>query len=248
MRYFFWKALAIGSLLLSSSTFGGPSGEEIHAETLASIGAYDDPELTAYLEGLVHEIVSVSEMAGKEFTFTLLDSGNINAFATADNYVYMNRGLLNYISNEAQLVSVLAHEVGHITQKHVNLMPAAAGGARFLSWLVASLSGSQEVYQAGMAYANSLLKEKERNNELKAEEEGTRYNSKLGYDTEEMLKITSRTWKKSARRKGGRRAVPTTAYSPRIRAMTCDCEARSAKPRRTNRRQRATRARRATGK
>ena len=74
-------------------------------------------------------------MAGEEFTFTLLDSPEINAFATADNYVYVNRGLLNYIANEAQLVSVLAHEVGHITQKHVSLMPAAAGGASFLAWL-----------------------------------------------------------------------------------------------------------------
>lgn len=189
MRYSFWKALAIGSLLLSASTFGGPGGEEIHAETLESIGAYDDPELTAYLEELVNEIVSVSEMAGKEFTFTLLDSGNINAFATTDNYVYMNRGLLNYISNEAQLVSVLAHEVGHITQKHVNLMPAAAGGARFLSWLVASLSGSQEVYQAGMAYANSLLKGHGRDNELKADEAGARYMSNLGYDPDQMLEM-----------------------------------------------------------
>ena len=55
-------------------------------------------------------------MAGEKFTFTLLDSPDLNAFATRDNYVYVNRGLLNYVSNEAQLVSVLAHEVGHITK------------------------------------------------------------------------------------------------------------------------------------
>ena len=135
MRFFSWKALAISSLLLSAPAFGGPSGKDIHEEMLATLGAYDDPELTAYLDGLVQEIVGVSEMAGKKFTFTLLDSGDLNAFATANNYVYMNRGLLNYMSNEAQLVSVLAHEVGHITQRHVSVMPVAAGSARFISWL-----------------------------------------------------------------------------------------------------------------
>ena len=137
----------------------------------------------------MNEIVLVSEMAGDEFTFTLLDSGEINAFATAGNYVYMNRGLLNYMANEAQLVSVLAHEVGHITEKHVSLMPVAAGGARFLSWLVGALSGSEEVYQAGMAYANSLLMGHGRDNELQADEAAARYMSKLGYDPDQMLEM-----------------------------------------------------------
>jgi len=189
MRYTGWKALAIGTLLLSTPAFGGPSGADIHAETLASIGAYDDPELIAYLEGLVKEIVSVSEMADKEFTFTLLDSGDINAFATADNYVYMNRGLLNYVANEAQVVSILAHEVGHVTQKHVSLMPVAAGGARILMEIIGMLSGSQEVHEAGMAYANSLLKGHGRDNELQADEAAARYMVKLGYDPNQLLEM-----------------------------------------------------------
>ena len=181
--------LLLSGLLLAAPVLGGPSGKDIHAEMLATIGPYDDPALTAYLEGLVRDIVSVSEMAGEEFTFTLLDSPEINAFATADNYVYINRGLLNYIANEAQLVSVLAHEVGHITQKHVSLMPVAAGGASFLAWLAGALSGSQEVYQAGQAYANSLLKGHGRDNELDADEAAARYMVALGYDPDQMLEM-----------------------------------------------------------
>jgi hypothetical protein len=53
-------------------------------------------------------------MSGK--TFVTLLTHEINAFTTADDYVYLNRGLLNYVANEAQLVSVLAHELGHITE------------------------------------------------------------------------------------------------------------------------------------
>ena len=176
-------------LLLAQPAQGGPRGSDIHAEMLATMGVYDDPELTAYLEGLVEEIVSVSEMAGERFTFTLLDSADLNAFATADNYVYMNRGLLNYIDNEAQVVSVLAHEVGHITQRHVDFMPMAAGGAKFITWLAAALSGSQEVMEAGTAYANSLIKGHGRDNELQADEAAARYMVQLGYDPDEMLQM-----------------------------------------------------------
>jgi predicted Zn-dependent protease len=189
LRDFAWKALVIGALFIAPPAFGNPSGEEIHAEMLASIWEYDDPELTAYLDGLVKEIVAASEMAGDEFTFTLLDSQEINAFATAGNYVYMNRGLLNYAANEAQLVSVLAHEVGHITQKHVDWLPAVAGGARFLSSLAGVLSGSQDVYQAGMAYSNSLIKGHGRDNELEADEAAARYMVRLGYDPDQLLEM-----------------------------------------------------------
>lgn len=214
MRALRWTLPAVAALLLSAPAFCGPSGEEIHAEMLATIGRYDDPELTAYLEGLVAEIVSVSEMAGDEFTFTLLDSPEINAFATADNYVYLNRGLLNYIANEAQLVSVLAHEVGHITQRHVSLMPAAAGGASFLAWLAGALSGSQEVYQAGQAYANSLLKGHGRDNELDADEAAARYMVALGYDPVEMLEMlgTMKDLEQMEKDRAAQQGAPRRAY------------------------------------
>jgi len=209
-----WKALVLGALFLSAPAFGDSSGAEIHAEMLASLGAYDDPELTAYLEGIVTEIVSVSEMADEEFTFTLLDSQEINAFATADNYVYLNRGLLNYVANEAQLVSVLAHEVGHITQKHVDWMPSAAGGARFLSALAGALSGSQDVYQAGMAYANSLLKGHGRDNELEADETAARYMVKLGYDPDQLLEMlgTMKDLETLEKQRAAQQGAPRRSY------------------------------------
>ncbi len=214
MRYSAWTALAIGSLLISTPTFADPGGKQIYEEVMASIGAYDDPELTAYLEGLVNEIVSVSEMPDKEFTFTLLDSGEINAFATADNYVYINRGLLNYVANEAQVVSVLAHEVGHITEKHVSLMPVAAGVARILTELAGVFTGSMEVQQAGMAYANSLLKGHGRDNELQADEAAARYMSELGYDPDQLLEMlsTMKDFETLMKERAAQKGAPRRSY------------------------------------
>lgn len=188
-----WKFLACLALFLAipMPALSGPTGEEIHEEVLESTPVYDAPELAAYIGGLVAKIVSVSEKSGEKFTFTLLDAPDVNAFATRGNYVYVNRGLLSYVDNEAQLVSVLAHEVGHITKGHVTGMESKATGAQILAAIAAMLSGSNEVYEAGMAYANSLIKGHGRANELEADEAGAKYMVRLGYDPRDMLEMLS---------------------------------------------------------
>ena len=179
------------SLVLAPTAWSAVTGEEIYKEVLEGTAIYDDPELDAYIKKLGAEIVAVSEMAGEKFTFTLLDSPDLNAFATRGNYVYVNRGLLNYVSNEAQLVSVLAHEVAHITRKHVTGQEGKATGAQILSTIAAVLSGSNEVYEAGMAYANSIIRGHGRRNELEADETGAEYMAKLGYAPNEMISMLS---------------------------------------------------------
>ena len=180
-----------GGLVLSPNTWSAVSGADIYKEVLEGTAIYDDPALDAYIKKLGAEIIAVSEMAGEKFTFTLLDSPDLNAFATRDNYIYVNRGLLNYVSNEAQLVSVLAHEVGHITRDHVTGQEGKATGAQMLSAIAAVLSGSNEVYEASMAYANSIIRGHGRRNELEADEAGAEYMAKLGYAPTEMLSMLS---------------------------------------------------------
>lgn len=189
-RHSLWACICI-ALLMPVQLAAKTTGEDIYKEVLQSTPVYDDPILDAYIKKLGNEIVAQSEMAGEKFTFTLLDSPDLNAFATRGNYVYINRGLLNYVSNEAQLVSVLAHEVAHITKKHVTGQEGKAVGAQVLSTIAAVLSGSGEVYEAGMAYANSIIRGHGRRNELEADEVGAEYMAKLGYKPSEMISMLS---------------------------------------------------------
>jgi predicted Zn-dependent protease len=189
------RAWLVGGWLLACLTAplagAAPSGAEIYQETLKRTPLFKDPILTAYIEDLGRQVVAVSEMAGEEFIFTLLDSPDLNAFATADNYVYVNRGLLNYVSNEAQLVSVIAHEVAHITRKHVNQQSSSATATKVISTIAAVLANSDEVYSAGMAYGNSKIRSLGRRHELEADGSGAEYMAKLGYDVDEMLAMLS---------------------------------------------------------
>jgi predicted Zn-dependent protease len=206
--------LAFGVLFAQATVGATPTGHDIYEEVLASTGRYDDPVLTAYIEELGKQIVSVSEKKGEKFTFTLLDSPDLNAFATEDNYVYVNRGLLNYVQNEAQLVSVLAHEVGHVTREHVASMQSGATGAKVLATIAAVLSGSPEVYEAGMAYANALVKGHGRDNELEADEAGAEYMAALGYDPQEMLTMlgTMKDFESLQKARAARSGAPKRTY------------------------------------
>ncbi len=167
------------------------SGDDIYREVTKTTALYQDEKLSAYIRQLGNRIVAQSEMAGESFTFTLLDSPDLNAFATQGNYIYINRGLLNYVSNEAQLVSVMAHEVAHITRNHIGELRTSAVGTQILSTLAAVLSGSNAVYEAGMAYGESLVRGRGRDNELEADEVGAEYMARLGYDPDEMLQMLS---------------------------------------------------------
>ena len=204
-----FSLVLISSLLLSPIGFSKVTGADIYKQTLETTSKYEDPILEKYITDLGEEVVAVSSMKGEKFTFTLLDAEDLNAFATRDNYIYVNRGLLNYVSNEAQLVSVLAHEVAHITRGHVVGQEEKMTGAQIISTIAAVLSASNEVYEASMAYANSLIRGHGRRNELEADETGAEYMAKLGYDPKEMLSMLSimkdqeSVKKKRASAKGG---------------------------------------------
>ena len=83
---------------------------------------------SAYVERVGDRVKDASELEGEPFTFTLLDSDVVNAFALPGGYVYVTRGLLALANDEAELAGVLGHEIGHVTARHTRaaLRPGAA--------------------------------------------------------------------------------------------------------------------------
>ena len=75
------------------------------------MGVYDDAELQRYVSGIGERIAGVSHRPHLPWTFTVLDSPAVNAFALPGGYVYVTRGLLAHLGDEAELAGVLGHEV-----------------------------------------------------------------------------------------------------------------------------------------
>ncbi|MEO1328802.1 MAG: M48 family metalloprotease [Pseudomonadota bacterium] len=95
-------------------------GAEIHPRILARYGgALDDPRAAAYVSTIGRRLIDASALrASDRWTFTILDTGEVNAFASPGGYVYVTRGLLTLANKEDDVAAVLGHELGHIESRH----------------------------------------------------------------------------------------------------------------------------------
>jgi predicted Zn-dependent protease len=169
-------------------------GVEQHRQILAEFGgAYEDRRIQAYVNDLGQRLAAQSELPDLKWTFTVLDSDIVNAFALPGGFVYVSRGLLALADTEDQLAGVLGHEIGHVTARHAANRYSAAAGTSILVTSAAILSDiflgggtGQLIGQAGGIAAQGFLASYSRSQELQADELGIRYLARTDYDTESM--------------------------------------------------------------
>ncbi|MEK7300409.1 MAG: M48 family metalloprotease, partial [Nitrospirota bacterium] len=95
-------------------------GQAIALQVVARYGGiYDQPDLTRYVNLIGRSVALTCDRADIEYRFAILNHDSINAFAAPAGYIFVTRGLLKTIKNEAELAAVLGHEIGHVTQKHI---------------------------------------------------------------------------------------------------------------------------------
>ncbi len=158
-------------------------GAEEHPKIIKQYGGvYDEPQVSGYVAAIGGRIVANSEIPGLRFHFTVLDSPIVNAFALPGGYVYVTRGLIALANSEAELASVLAHEVGHVAARHTvqrynRGMGMAIGGA-LLGALIGNQIVNDLVQQGGQLYLLSYS----RKQEYEADQLGVRYLVRAGYD------------------------------------------------------------------
>ena len=188
----FWAGGVSGA---STVTIGGKSVElpddiaEEHQKLVDNIGIYDDPELDAYVRQVGERLLRDSGITSPTFSFTLLDSPDINAFALPGGLIYMNRGLLAYLDTEAELAGVLAHEIGHITERHHSRRKTAQMTSKVAAVSAYILTGSGDVYDAASMYGAEIISGFGRDMELEADSAGAEYLHQTGYDVDSMLSV-----------------------------------------------------------
>ena len=188
----FWAGGVSGA---STVTIGGKSVElpddiaEEHQKLVDNIGIYDDPELDAYVRQVGERLLRDSGLNTPTFSFTLLDSPDINSFALPGGLIYMNRGLLAYLDTEAELAGVLAHEIGHITERHHSRRKTAQMTSKVAAVSAYILTGSGDVYDAASMYGAEIISGFGRDMELEADSAGAEYLHQTGYDVDSMLSV-----------------------------------------------------------
>lgn len=173
------------------------SGQQIHQEILKEYTPYKNPALQQYVNALGQKLASQSERANLPWTFTVVDSPEINAFAVQGGFIYITRGLMAYLNSEAELAGVLGHEIGHVTARHGARADRdrkiAQGGQLFATLLGAYLggeTGAQLGQQVGdLSATGGFLLPRSREHELQADRLGASYLQKTNFDPDVMVNV-----------------------------------------------------------
>ena len=200
-------------------------GKNINEQLIKSGQAkiYRDRQITNYINQIGQKLAKNSERPDIPYTFQVVNDKSINAFATMGGYVYVNTGLMLAAENEAELASVIGHEIGHIVGRHaIKHMRQRAISQGVLS--VAGLDRSAAV-QIGVDLA--INRPRSREDELEADQLGLVNLKKAGYAPSGMVSFMKKLLRQGS---SGPKILSThPSTSDRIQALESKIEPSSAK-------------------
>ena len=180
------------NLILVNASEEKQIGLREHPKILAQFGGvYDDPRAAGYVASIGGRLAAASETPSLGFTFTLLDSPIVNAFALPGGFVYISRGLMALAGDEAELAGVLGHEIGHVVARHSAQRQSQAMLAQLGVGLLGVVGGRESTQLAGTV-AGLYLRGYSRDQELEADMLGVRYLRRTGYDVGAMASFLER--------------------------------------------------------
>ncbi len=150
-------------------------------------GAYDDRRLNDYVTEMGRHLAQGTEYRDLPYTFTVLNSPIVNAFALPGGYVSVSRGLIALASNEAELAGVISHELGHVNARHTAERLSQGMLAQVGLAVLGVATGNETVTQMGQVAATVWLQSYSRQQEFEADTLGVRYMSRAGYDPDAMV-------------------------------------------------------------
>jgi predicted Zn-dependent protease len=179
---------ALGGLLLSPED-ERRLGAQLSAQVKQEEQVLDDPEVQQYVQRVGQHVAAAIPEDERlfEFEFTVLDTPEtVNAFALPGGHIFVNSGLIRAVGSEAELASVLAHEVAHVTLEHPSQQLAAQVGVSTLAQLaLGNDPGLLQQLASGIA-AQGYLAAHSRDAEAEADETGLGYLAAAGYSPKAM--------------------------------------------------------------
>lgn len=141
------------------------------------IRLYRNPQITRYVNEIGQRLASSSDRPDIPYTFQVVNDKSVNAFATMGGFVYIHTGLLKAADNEAQLASVLAHEIGHIASRHALEQMRQTAIARG----VAAAAGLDRNLAVQIGVDLALRRPNSRQDEFEADQKGLEMLTNAGY-------------------------------------------------------------------
>lgn len=180
-------------------------GQQGAKEVAQSIGFYNDAKVQSYVANIGKRMAAVSERPNLPWEFHVLDDASVNAFAIPGGFIYVTRGLMSSINTEAELATVVGHEIAHVTNRHsvqqISKSQLAQLGLGIGSILSSDIAKFGQLAGAGLGL---LFLKYGRDAENQADAGGFRYALGQNYDVREMPKVFETLGRISESGGGGR--------------------------------------------
>lgn len=183
-------------------------GRKADADIRRTMGVYNDPELQQYVQRIGLQLAKSSERPHLPWSFAVVDAPAINAFAVPGGFIYLTRGILPFLDDEAELAGVLGHEIGHVTARHTvaqhSRQTAAGLGLGVLGVFIPAVGRAAPIAEAGLG---ALFLKYGRDDEREADRLGVAYNARNGWDPAGVAGMLT-TLAELEEASGQRRGVP----------------------------------------
>ena len=173
-------------------------GEAFMREIRARLTLVDDPLVERYVQSLGYRLVASSDRRDLAFTFFVVDDESLNAFAAPGGFIGLNSGMILATESESEFASVLAHEIAHVTQRHIvrAIDHASRSNLPVLAGILAAVIVGAHDVEAGQATAAAVIGTRAqsqinftRQNEMEADRVGIRILADAGFDPRAMAGV-----------------------------------------------------------
>jgi len=162
-------------------------GREEHPKVVAEFGGvYNDPAVQKYVASLGNLLKTTTPYAKHDFTFTVLDTDVVNAFALPGGYVYITRGLMALANDEAELAGVVGHEIGHVVARHTAQRYSTGVVAGIGAAILGAVTKSESLGNIAQMGAAAYVQGFSRDQEFEADQLGIRYMTQAGFEPSAM--------------------------------------------------------------
>jgi beta-barrel assembly-enhancing protease len=173
-------------------------GREVAARVIGRYGLYDNLQIMEYVNLVGHALAQVTNRPELEFYFAVLNSDEINAFAAPGGYVFITRGALRAMRDEAELAGVLAHELGHIAERHavteLNIHGIESAAAASLQEVIGGSDPVRAAFRQTVDKAmNILIRDGyKQQDEIQADKDALFLCAMAGYDPDGLMRFVKR--------------------------------------------------------
>ena len=183
-------------------------GKQMDVQVRQEMGLYEDANLQRYVATIGMRLARASERPNLPWHFAVVDEPAVNAFALPGGYIYLTRGIMPFLDNEAELAGVLGHEIGHVTARHsaqqYTKATSAGIGVTLLSIFVPEARPFQNLTETALGV---LFLKYGRDDELQADRLGVKYTASTGWNPAGVAGML-RTLARLDEASGSRRGVP----------------------------------------